>query len=113
MGAHFSRLRLVFSCVLQWVVGSRAGPGDDDSTTTRERLPDSDDIERDPCHCEGRANGARPKRRALLVGISYIHTGVWEVLEGTHVDVKRFRQLLIGAYSWLHLQASLGIDPFS
>ena len=100
MGAHFSRLHLFFSCVtcvVEWV-GRRAGH---DSTTTCERLL------------------ATPKRRALLVGISYEHSigndGKWGVLEGTRVDVERFRGLLIGAYSWLHLTGftSLGIDSFS
>ena len=87
MGARFSRLRLFFFCVLKWI------------------------------NCR-----AKPKRRALLVGISYRRspydekTGLlWDVLGGTHRDVKRFRELLIGAYSWLHLAdvTSPGIDSFS
>jgi hypothetical protein len=125
MGAHFSRLRLFFSCILRWVVGRRAGPDDSDSTTCL-RHPDSDsdsaDVEGGPsCQCDATATGATPKRRALLVGISYQHsqcnedTGKWEVLDGTHNDVKRFRELLISAYSWLHLASvtSPGIDYFS
>jgi hypothetical protein len=111
MGAQFSRLRLFFSFVLQWV-RCRAGP-DFTTTTTRERLPDSD--KRSLRDREGRANDATSKRRALLVGISYQRTGEWEVLEGTHMDVRRFRQLLISAYSRLNLAGvtSLGIDSFS
>jgi len=96
MGAQFSRLRLFFSFVLQWV-RCRAGP-DFTTTTTRERLPDSD--KRSLRDREGRANDATSKRRALLVGISYQRTGEWEVLEGTHMDVRRFRQLLIKTYGY-------------
>jgi hypothetical protein len=59
--------------------------------------------------CEDKASGTTPKRRALLVGISYEHsprnehTGEWEVLEGVHTDIDHFRDLLISAYSSQHL----------
>jgi len=53
--------------------------------------------------CEGKANDATPtpKRRALLVGISYKHRSSddWAPLEGPYEDVTHFRELLIGAYS--------------
>jgi hypothetical protein len=51
---------------------------------------------------EGEANGTTPKRRALLVGISYKYSlsneCQWEELDGPHIDVKQFQELLIGAY---------------
>src|SRR5487761_1706773 len=102
MGNLCSRTSSCCIAVCQWLLGSRpraGGPTDSDS--------DSDDVEGGLR--EGTANGATPKRRALLVGISYEHspcdefTGEWEVLDGTHKDVEYFRKLLISAYSQQHL----------
>ncbi|KAH9979130.1 caspase domain-containing protein [Russula compacta] len=46
--------------------------------------------------------GATPKRRALLVGISYSLTSseTWSPLDGTHTDVDNFRELLINTYEY-------------
>jgi ankyrin repeat protein len=49
---------------------------------------------------ESKAHGPTPKRRALLVGISYHDSTspMWEPLAGPHVDVENFRELLICMY---------------
>ena len=41
-----------------------------------------------------------PKKRALLVGITYHDSTdpMWTPLDGPHVDVMHFQKLLIGAY---------------
>jgi hypothetical protein len=41
-----------------------------------------------------------PKKRALLVGITYHDSPspIWTPLDGPHVNVKHFQELLIGAY---------------
>jgi hypothetical protein len=51
---------------------------------------------------EVEATGATPKRRALLVGISYQHTqsNMWMPLDGPHEDVERFRKLLLETYKY-------------
>jgi hypothetical protein len=54
----------------------------------RVRIPDIE---------EGKTNGTTPKRRALLVGISYSGSSQWPRLEGTHADVDHFQKLLTGA----------------
>jgi hypothetical protein len=82
----------------------------------KERLREQDDVKTGPR--EDKANGTTPKRRALLVGISYEHstfneyTDVWEVLEGAHSDVVRVRDLLISAYSLQHLAGCLSHFPY-
>ncbi|KAI0299856.1 caspase domain-containing protein, partial [Russula brevipes] len=45
---------------------------------------------------------ATPKRRALLIGISYHRTQskIWTPLDGSHEDVERFRKLLIETYKY-------------
>jgi hypothetical protein len=51
---------------------------------------------------EGEANGTALKRRALLVGISYKYSlsneCQLEELDGPHIDVNQFKELLISAY---------------
>jgi len=78
----------------------------------KESLREQDDVKkglREPNDiegglCEDKANGTTPKRRALLVGISYENSSSeWELLEGAHIDVACFRDLLISAYSSQHL----------
>jgi hypothetical protein len=104
MGALFSRLQ-IFYRVYHWVRGGSA-PGRDGESTAPERLP-VDDVERshDDSEDKATANGTKPRRRALIVGISYKHsprndsTNKWDVLEGPFTDVELFRELLIGAYS--------------
>jgi ankyrin repeat protein len=70
--------------------------GGNSDPTGRVRPPD--DIKGGPR--EDQAKGTTPQRQALLVGICYKHgeQDLWETLDGTHTDVDRFRELLIGAY---------------
>jgi len=81
--------------------------GRNSDPTGHERLPD--DVEQG--HFEDKANGAipTPKRRALLVGISYKRrpSEEWAPLEGPYEDVTHFRELLIGAYSFLSCKRRL------
>ncbi|KAI0297813.1 hypothetical protein B0F90DRAFT_1737856 [Multifurca ochricompacta] len=63
------------------------------NSTGTIRLPDLE---------EGKSQNPTPKRRALLVGISYWSgSDNWAQLEGTHGDVDNFRDLLIGTYGYL------------
>ncbi|KAI9511062.1 caspase domain-containing protein [Russula earlei] len=50
----------------------------------------------------GNDSTPKPKRRALLVGISYRlrRSKKWTPLDGTHIDVKHFRELLINTYGY-------------
>ncbi|KAH9959977.1 caspase domain-containing protein [Russula dissimulans] len=95
MGALLSSL--MSRCVALWSRWSqrshRAG-----ESNRQERLPDVEEG-------EGKANGAAPripKRRALLVGISYRRrlSKKWLPLDGTRDDVKRFQELLIHTYKF-------------
>ena len=49
---------------------------------------------------ESKAHLPTPKRRALLVGITYYDSTdpIWTPLEGPHIDVDHFRNLLICVY---------------
>jgi hypothetical protein len=55
--------------------------------TGRVRLPDVEECKTD---------GTTPKRRALLVGITYNGSKTWSRLDGPHGDVAHFQKLLIG-----------------
>ena len=55
-----------------------------------------------PCAgVESKVHVPTPKRRALLIGITYDGSTdpIWTPLVGPHVDVDRFRELLIRVYS--------------
>ena len=59
------------------------------------RLPDDE---------EDKSGGQKPKRRALLVGISYNGPhNKWSALDGPYEDVDRFQQLLTGTWLFMHL----------
>jgi hypothetical protein len=99
--SFFSRSTAVWS---RWSSRLRRRGGTSDPIR-HERLPDVEGDLCEPDDAEGslrgdKAKGTTPKRRALLVGISYRHSpsNEWEHLDGTHVDVERFRELLISAY---------------
>jgi hypothetical protein len=90
----------------------------EDQHTPPGRDRNSDHIGHEPLpdvleqgRCKGTASGAipTPKRRALLVGISYKHrpSEEWAPLEGPYEDVTHFRELLIGAYSFLFCKRRL------
>lgn len=57
-------------------------------------------------HLPDNSESPRTKRRALLVGISYIGSTdpVWTPIDGLHDDVDRFRGLLIRVY-FIHRSA--------
>jgi hypothetical protein len=103
MGAFFSFL---FSrCITlssRWSHPSHRGARDSDATI-REHL--SDDVEgglrEDKANLEAISATPTPKRRVLLVGISYHNSPSkkWAPLDGPHTDIKHFRKLLISAYS--------------
>src|SRR6266403_4390333 len=66
-------------------------PGD--SSSRHERLADIEEG-------ESKAPRPRPKKRALLVGISYHDSTspIWTPLDGPHVDIRLFQKLLVRAY---------------
>jgi hypothetical protein len=75
------------------------------------------DLEGSPC--DDRKNSRTPKRRALLVGISYKYSPPdrdgrqWEELDG-HRDVERFRALLLSEHSlpgYFAFVTALGANP--
>lgn len=95
----FSRYTAIWS---RWSSRLRRGGGNPDPTR-REQLTEGEICAPDDAGGglrEDKAKGPTPKRRALLVGISYKHSpsNEWKHLDGTHIDVERFRELLIGAY---------------
>ncbi|KAI0246645.1 caspase domain-containing protein [Lactifluus subvellereus] len=49
---------------------------------------------------EGKSNGTIPKRRGLLVGISYSKSKSWSRLVGPYDDVDKFQKLLIDTYGY-------------
>lgn len=57
----------------------------------------------------------KPKRRALLVGISYSRASseTWSPLDGTHIDVDKFRDLLISVYCSEYLAGAISLDTVS
>ena len=63
------------------------------------RLPDIEEGKPQRLHT-GPTLGPTPKRRALLVGISYRHSQseLWWPLENPHKDVDMFRDLLVRKY---------------
>ncbi|KAI0293727.1 caspase domain-containing protein [Multifurca ochricompacta] len=82
MGSHISRL---FSDCIVWPFGMTkpAGP---------IHLPEDEETKRED---------STPKRRALLVGISYSGPfNTWSRLDGPHGDVDHFRELLVGSYGY-------------
>jgi hypothetical protein len=108
MGALFSSL---FSrCITptrslssRWSHPSHRGARDSDATI-REHL--SDDVEgglrEDKVDLEANSATPTPKRRVLLVGISYHNSSseTWTPLDGPHADIKHFRKLLINTYGY-------------
>jgi hypothetical protein len=111
MGALFSKLRPLLSrwsaTLSRWSHHFPSHRRGRNSNSTRSvPLPDDDQG-----RFKGKANGVipTPKRRALLVGISYKHrpSEVWTPLEGPFEDVTHFRELLIGAYSFLSCKRRL------
>jgi hypothetical protein len=74
--------------------------GDADLATGQ--VPLLDDVQVEGLR-KGGANGTTPKQRALLAGISYRYSlpnvCQGEELDGPHIDVKQFQELLISAYS--------------
>lgn len=122
----------VWSCLLQCF---RPRPASDSDSTGGLREPDDvekslheqddvagilreqGDLEGSPC--EDRENSTTPKRRALLVGITYKYSPSdrdgrkWEELDG-HRDVERFRALLLSEYSlrgYFAFVTALGTNP--
>jgi len=94
MGALLSSL--MSRCITFWSRWARAGESNE-REREQERPPDVEEG-------EDKVNSATPKtpkRRALLVGISYRRrpSKTWSPLDGTYGDVKRFRNILISAYS--------------
>ena len=68
----------------------------EESSVPSSSQPHSSASKHESTHHSGRP----PKKRALLVGITYHDSTspIWTPLEGLHVDVMHFQKLLIGAY---------------
>ncbi|KAI0290173.1 caspase domain-containing protein [Russula brevipes] len=97
MGSLFSSLLRYCTTRPRLLRAGHSTPPHEDSESQGE----SEDSETED---EDEATGATPtpKRRALLVGISYLFTQskIWTPLEGPHEDVERFRKLLLETYKY-------------
>ncbi|KAN0118331.1 Caspase domain containing protein [Russula decolorans] len=100
MGALLSSLRS--RCISLWSRWSQCSPplppAEASCSSHHERLPDIEE--------EGESKvpypSPPPKKRALLIGITYHDSTspLWTPLDGPHVDVKHFQQLLIHTYGY-------------
>ena len=100
MGARLSSLRS--RCTSLWSRWFRWSPRPRPAEASfhHERLPD---IEQGEGERESKVpyRSPPPKKRALLVGITYRDSAspIWTPLDGPHVDIEHFQDLLIRAYS--------------
>lgn len=98
MGALLSSLRSLWSRSRRskWSPPLRPAGA---SPSYHERLPD---IEQGEGESKVPYPSPPPKKRALLIGITYHNSTspVWTPLDGPHVDVNHFRELLIHTYGY-------------
>ena len=99
MGALLSSLRA--RSISLWSRWSQCSPplqpAEASCSSHHERLPD---IEEGEGESKAPYPSPPPKKRALLIGITYYDSTspIWTPLDGPHVDVKHFQELLIRAH---------------